>query len=73
MFRALGVYHIAGFDCEQKFLRMSYLGHKRNAHGFYIYECMVCIKLFLTRVHVFGVIDVYCFIPCFYQCLFRLQ
>ena len=67
------IYRIAGFDCEQNFLRMSYLGHRRNTCGFYIYEYVLCIELFCARVHVFGVIDVYFFIPCFYQCLFRLQ
>ena len=43
-------YHIAGFYCEHKFLRMIYLGHRRNTCGFYIYEYMVWTKLF--RAHV---------------------
>ena len=68
--KAVSIYFIAGFDCEK---RMNYLGHSRNARGFYIYEYVLCIELFRARVHVFGVIDVYFFIPCFYQSLFRLK
>ena len=55
---ALANYRIAGFDCKQKILQMSFLGHRRIAGGFYIYEYLVCIELFHARVHVFGVIDV---------------
>ena len=46
------IYRIARFDCEQNFLRISYLGHKRNARSFYIYEYMVCIELIRACVHV---------------------
>ena len=33
---------------------MGYLGHRKNAHGFYIYEYVLYIELFRARVHVFG-------------------
>ena len=43
-------------------------------HVVFIFTNMWCVRLpERTRVHVFGVIDVYFFIPCFYQCLFRLK
>ena len=48
----LAIYRIAGFDCEQKFLRISYLGCKRNARGFYIHEYVVCIELIRACAHV---------------------
>ena len=65
------MYRIAGFDCKQKFLRISYLGHRRNARGFYIYKYVECIELFL---HVF--VCVWCdrrLLLHPLQCLFRLQ
>ena len=53
---SIPIYRIAGFYCEHKFLRMIYLGHRRNISDFYIYEYMVWTKLFRARVHLFGVI-----------------
>ena len=50
------MYRIAEFYCEHKFLRMIYLGNRRNTCGFYIYEYMVWTKLFRARVHLFGAI-----------------